>query len=119
MILCEKCGDPIEIKRTLRQNNAMHKFFEMIASEMNGIGREFCFQIVNERSIPYTSEIVKAFIWKPLQKLITGKERTRDLTTEEVSKVAELIEKTLWEKFQIGVAFPHIDFDEMKQILES
>jgi len=119
MILCEKCGGEVEIKRTLKQNNSMHKFFEMIASELNGVGEEFEYKIVNKTKVPYEASIVKDYIWKPVQRLLVKKERTRDITTKECSQIAQYLERVLYQTFEITVLFPSLEPEEAFRILES
>ncbi len=53
--------------------------------------------------IPFSPEIVKEHIWKPIQKAITDKDSTADLTTLEIQSTYENVNRALSNK---GVHIP-------------
>jgi hypothetical protein len=56
--------------------------------------------------IPFTPYMVKEYLWKPVQKYMLGKEHTAELTTAEVTKVYEVVNRLLGEKHGLHVDFP-------------
>jgi hypothetical protein len=93
--------------RTNEQNRSMHKFFEIVSAQLNDIGHTFNFDGIKglKMQLPYTPEIVKNFIWRPIQSALFDKESTTRLTTKEVSQIAEIIIK-FFADYGIIVEFP-------------
>jgi hypothetical protein len=108
-----KEGKVFELKqkrmtRTLRQNRALHKFFEMIAGELNDLGIEFTHVglSVDIISTMYTPELVKNFFWRPIQIALFGIDSTIDLNTHQINDIIDVITKFFGEK-GIYVEFPN------------
>lgn len=59
-----------------------------------------------EVDIMWTPELVKEYIWRPIQKAVVQKESTTELTTGELDQVFRVIEKHLGEKFGLEIVFP-------------
>jgi hypothetical protein len=93
-------------KRTNRQNNAIHLYFEMIADTLNEYhlycNKEF---FKDSWEIEWRPEMVKELMWKPVQKILTGKLKTSELNTTEVQRIVEVFERNFAEK-GISVVFP-------------
>ena len=53
--------------------------------------------------------MVKELIWKSAQKVHLNKKSTTELTTNEVNKIYEQVNRYLAEKFGITQLFPSID----------
>ena len=62
--------------------------------------------------IPWSSESVKTFLWKPIQDAMFNKDSTTELDRKEVSEVYEVLNRHLGEKFGVTVGFPSIE-DEL------
>ena len=108
-------GSLVEIKetrphRTGQQNKSLHKFFTIIANELNEMGKEFTYTGLNVESVStmYTPQIVKDFFWRPIQVTLFDIESTRDLTTDQMNKIIDVIVKFFGEK-SILVEFPSMD----------
>lgn len=94
-------------KRTLRQNNALHKYFELLSVELNNQGLDFTHVFKNPVAIMITPEIVKECIWKPIQKAMFKTKSTTKLSKQEqIDKIYDVINKKLSEEFGIYVEFP-------------
>lgn len=91
-------------QRTARQNSALHKYFKLLADSLNDSGYDMKHIITVD--IPWSSDTVKQWLWKPVQKAQLLKESTTELTTAEVNKVYETINRLMAEKFNIHVPFP-------------
>ncbi|MDH4127115.1 MAG: hypothetical protein OEV44_00065 [Spirochaetota bacterium] len=99
----------IKKTRSNLQNRALHLYFIMLAGEFLNIGYDFNYTnpFTNEIiSIPYTGDLVKEYIWRPLQNQMFKIESTTKLTTEMINLILEVISNWLAEK-EICVNFPN------------
>ena len=74
-------------QRTLSQNSALHLFCQQLADALNDAGFDFRTFIKAGYAVPFNDQLVKNFIWRPIQKAITGKDST---TKPETSQYAEI-----------------------------
>jgi len=95
--------------RTEQQNRAMHLYFTHLSEELNNAGLDMRKTLKPEISIPWTSANIKEFLWRPIQLAQVRKTSTKDLTTDELTKIYETLNRHLGEKFGISVAFPSIE----------
>lgn len=103
-------------KRTLQQNKSLHKYFDLLANELNDAGLDM--KKVITVDVPWSAETIKEWIWKPVQKAQLLKESTTEMTTAEVNKVYETVNRLMAEKFGVSVPFPS-DEEQMLQNLEN
>ena len=101
-------------KRTGTQNNALHKFFELLSNELNGAGYTIPFVLkFFSVELDWDTNRVKQILWKPLQKALLKKKSTTELTKQgEIDKVYDHLNRSLGEKLHIHVPFP---IDEQRQ----
>lgn len=97
--------------RTIKQNKALHKYFELLADELNNAGLDMRMVLKPSVAIPWTPENIKEFIWKPIQNAQLKKESTTQLTTKEIDLVFDTINRHIGEKFEIHVPFPTLKED--------
>ena len=105
-------GVMIELKfgtRTTKQNSAMHKYFTMMANDLNDAGLDMRKVMKPSAAIPWTLESVKEHLWGSLMVAMTGKEHTSELERNEVTKVYDQLTKHMGEKFGVFVPFPSKD----------
>lgn len=93
-------------KRTLQQNKALHKFFTNLSQELTEAGLDMVHTLKPGTDIPWTPEMVKNYLWRPIQEVMTDKESTTELTTKEVNEIYEVLIRHLGEKFNITTEFP-------------
>ena len=93
-------------KRTLAQNRAMHKLFTQMSDTFNTLGLDMKVILKPEWKIWWTPEACKNELFKPVMKAMYGIESTTELTTDQVSKVYEVIAKTIGEKHGVQIDFP-------------
>jgi hypothetical protein len=93
-------------KRTLTQNNSIHKFCELLSEELDNAGLDIKRTLKEEFEIPWSPERVKELLWKPLQEAMLDKTSTTQLTTKEVSKVYEVLNRWLGTKHGLHVPWP-------------
>jgi hypothetical protein len=95
-------------KRTSRQNRALHAFYGLVADELNNGGLDIRAVIKPSIEIPWNAEMVKEYLWRPIQKLALGKESTTQLDTGEIDKVYEIFNQHI-AKFGVHVPFPSME----------
>lgn len=93
-------------QRSLVQNRAMHKFFELLADELNSAGWDMKKVLKPHVDIPWSKTTIKEYIWKPIQDAQLVKGSTTELTTDEVQKVYETINRFMGDKFGVHVPWP-------------
>lgn len=96
-------------QRTLTQNAALHVYFELIADALNDAGLDMRKVLKPGIDIPWSSETVKNYIWRPVQQAQLGKISTTELTTVEIDKVFNTINRYLGEKFGVHEPWPSIN----------
>ena len=97
-------------QRTLQQNKALHKFFELLANELNEAGLDMRKILKPEIDIPWTTISVKNFLWRPIQEVMLGKHSTTELDKlQEIDKIYETLNRFLGEKWGLHVEFPSIE----------
>ncbi|MEK7524002.1 MAG: hypothetical protein AAB588_03135 [Patescibacteria group bacterium] len=97
-----------ETQRTTLQNRALHLYFTLLADAMNEAGIELK-EALPEIDIPLDGELVKNAIWRPVQRAQLNKISTTKLTTKEIDKVYDTLNRYLGEKYGLHVPFPNID----------
>src|SRR3990167_702775 len=103
--------------RTNQQNKAMHVLFKLLADELNDHGLDMRKTLKPEIDIPWTGATVKEFLWRPIQTAQLNKKSTTGLTTVEIDKVFDTINKHIGERFGLHIPFPSIEnvlFGEQK-----
>jgi hypothetical protein len=110
----------IEIKRlpksrTSLQNRALHKYCDLVAKELKA--KNLTVQEVLSHGIErdFNMETVKAVLWKPLQKAVTGEEKTSKATTKYYAKVYKYLSHHLSLNFGITTAWPEDKTKEVKR----
>jgi ribosomal protein S26 len=103
-----------EEKRTLRQNDAIHLYLELVARELANQGQTLqgVVKKVEWAEITPSAKAIKEVIWRPIMETVVGKKSTTQLTTAEVNKVYEIISMFLAKEFEISLPFPSIEESE-------
>lgn len=96
-------------ERTGQQNKALHLFCLHLAKALNDSGLDMKKTLRPEIDIPWCMYSVKDHLFKPIQKAMTDKESTTELTTVEMTDVYEVLNRHMSEKFGITVAWPSIE----------
>ena len=93
-------------QRTLRQNNALQKYCELLADAFNDAGMDMRAVLREDVEIPWSKDTVREHIWRPIMLAMTRKESTTNLTREEVTQIYETINRHTAAKFGLSVEFP-------------
>ncbi|MEI8087529.1 MAG: hypothetical protein WCG93_15070 [Paludibacter sp.] len=102
--------DSLPKKRSSQENRALHVLFQNIAYELNRLGLVFTFRGIKGMEIEttYTPDIVKNFLWKPLQDALLKKESTTQLTHNDIGLIFEILGKWFAEN-GIEISFPSME----------
>lgn len=108
--------DNLPKKRSSQENRALHVLFQNISYELNRLGMEFTYRGVKGMDIQttYTPEIVKEFLWKPLQNALLKKSSTTQLTHNDIGLIFEILGKWFAEN-GIEISFPSIESLNIKK----
>lgn len=98
-------------QRTSKQNNSVHLFCKQLADELNGKGQYMQIVLKPTYELRWDTKTVKEHLWRPIQKVITQKQSTTELDTNEVTKVHEQLMLALTEKLPID----YVDFPNEEQ----
>lgn len=95
-------------KRSSLQNRSLHKFFVIIADELNELGMEFQYFGVTGKQLStrYTTNIVKNHFWRPVQQALFNIESTKDINTKQINEITDVIVKFFGDK-GVYVEFPN------------
>lgn len=96
-------------KRTLTQNNAIHKYCDELSKALNEAGLDMRKVLKPGVSIPWSRDLVKKHLWKPIQDAMYEKRSTTQLNRVEVSEVYEVLNRHTAEKLGLSVPFPSRD----------
>ncbi|KQC34002.1 hypothetical protein AAU57_12170 [Nonlabens sp. YIK11] len=93
--------------RTSRQNSALHLLFTIISSQLNEMGQEFTYNGLKgqQLSMMHTPDLVKNFIWRPIQIALFDIKSTTKINTEQINKIVDVLAKFFGDKGMV-IQFP-------------
>lgn len=97
------------MKRTNKQNKAIHKWFTMIAEQLNSAGLDMRKTLKEEIEIPWTGKSAKEFLWRPIQAAMYQTNSTTELDTKELTKVADTLQRHLASRLGQDIRFPSLE----------
>ena len=74
-------------QRTLTQNASLHLFCTQLSEALNDAGFDFRTFVKEGYPVPFNEMLVKEYLWKPIQKAITGKESTTKPTRKQYGEI--------------------------------
>ncbi len=93
--------------RTTQQNKALHLYYKLVAEALNDAGLDMRKTLKEQIDIPWSMGTVKEYLWRPVQKILIQKESTTELDKgQEITRIYEVLNRHLGEKFGIYVPFP-------------
>lgn len=103
---CPHCKKELP-NRSDQQNKALHKWFELVADELNASGQSKQKVLGKTIELNWDARSVKEDLWRPVQKALLKKHSTTELLKlEDIDKVYEHLNRFLGEKCEIHVPFP-------------
>lgn len=102
---------PKDKKRSNPQNRSIHKYCDMVSEAFNdaGLGMKVILSSKPEAEIPWDAAKIKEVIWRVVQKAMYGTTSTTQLTTSQVSKVYEVINREIVAEHGLTVPFPSLE----------
>jgi len=98
------------VKISPEQNGALHLYFRLLAEAMNDAGYDLQHVIEQKTvSVPWTERMVKEILFRELMKVMTGKESTTQLTSHEITRIYEVMNRHIAEVCGLSVPFPSED----------
>jgi hypothetical protein len=95
--------------RTSQQNKALHVFCSLLAKALNEVGLDMQKTLATAASIPWSGDSIKESVWRPVQIAMFKKKSTTSLSSKQVSKVYEVINRHMGENHGVSMPFPHYD----------
>lgn len=107
MHVCPECGAwNGRGTRSDQQNKAMHKFFALLATALNDAGLDVRRTMKSDFDLPWTENLVKELLWRPVQMAMFNKKSTTQLNKMEITDIYDTINRHLGEKHGISLPFP-------------
>ena len=98
-------------KRSLRQNNALHLYFQLLSEALNDGGFDMRAVIKDGVDIPFTPQTVKSHLWSPIQKAYLEKTSTTELKSEDINLVYDILNKHIGSRTGVFIPFPNRDYN--------
>lgn len=99
-------------RRSGQQNNALHLYLRALCVALNMAGLDQRKVLKPGVDIPWTEQAAKEFLWRPIQKAVTGKESTTEPQTTDYPLIYDVLNRHMAEKFGIIVAWPTVEHGE-------
>ena len=95
--------------RTNKQNAALHKYFTMLADALNSAGYDMKKTLKPDVDIPWNSDLVKEFMWRPIQKVVIGESSTAKAKAKDYPEIYEVLNRHTAQKLGVSIPWPTID----------
>ena len=92
--------------RTNVQNAALHKYCELMASELNQHGFDMHKVLSDSIAIPWNLLLVKELMWKPVQIAMIDEESTTKAGRKDYGDIYDVINRYISERFGVHVPWP-------------
>jgi len=115
--LSEVKTEEVESKgsRTGQQNKGLHLDCKLIAEKLNDAGKDMKVVLKQEVQIPWSTESVKEYIFRPIMKALFQYESTKELKkTGEIEKVHDVVMRELGEKY--GIEYHEFPNNQLKAL---
>ena len=96
-------------KRTNQQNKALHLWFKQLSDTLNNDGFDMRAVISPGIDILWSPYTVKEHLFRPVMKAYLDKKSTTELTTDEIDKIFDMVNKAIGERTGIHIKFPSIE----------
>lgn len=106
-----------ERNRTKKQNNALHKWLSELSVALNNSGLHMMAVLRHDAEIPWDEggDMAKRFLWKPIQRAMTGHESTTKPSTKDYIAIQETLIAHLAKNLGVSVEWPSIDRMDREQ----
>lgn len=80
---------------TPAQFSALHVWCGLVAIQLNDAGFSVMQVLKHDAEIPWTKELAKEHLWRPIQKAMTGKRSSKDTGKLEYPEISETLSRHL------------------------
>ncbi len=94
-------------QRSTTENAALHLFCSQLSAALNDAGYDFRVFIKDGFPVPFNEFLVKEYLWKPIQKAITGHQSTTKPKRGEYGEIYDALNVKMAER-GIYVAWPSL-----------
>ena len=98
--------EPRKKTRTNTQNRALHLYLGQLAIALNDSGYDMKRTIKQDVDIPWNTDTAKQYLWGPIQKVVTGLDKTSKADTAQYSAIYEVLNRHMAQKFGVSVPWP-------------
>lgn len=95
------------MQRTNPQNRAFHAWCEELSTELNNRGLDMRKALKPDIDIPWDKEMIKRYIVHPIIDAMYDKNSTADLTTTELSRAVDVINRHMGERWDFTLPFTY------------
>lgn len=92
--------------RTRKQQNALELYCALLAEALNDAGLDMRVVLKPEVKIPWTQASAKNHLWRPIQKIMTGKESSKDPKSNEYGEIYKVLDRHIAEEHHVSVPWP-------------
>jgi hypothetical protein len=111
-------GDQIGLEakpRTPKQNSSLWKYCTLLAEALNAAGYDLrTFPFKDGLEIPFTKTSVMDVFWRNIQEAMYGTDSTRKLSTTDMQKVYEAVDRAISTRAGVHVEWPSMESMEME-----
>ena len=100
-------------QRTSTQNAALHLFCGQLSDALNDASIDFRVFVKEGYRVPFTKDLALDYVWRPVQKAITGHTSTTQPQTYQYSKIYDSVNVKIAE-YGIYVPWPTIETKKQK-----
>ena len=93
-------------QRSLPENNAMHRYCDQLAKALNDAGLDFRQTLRQDIEVPWNGDLVKDFLWRPVQKAMTGHTSSKKPDRGQYGKIYETLNRHTSAKWGLFVPWP-------------
>lgn len=93
-------------QRSLTQNRCLHLYCTQLAEALNDAGLDFRQVIKDGIDVPWTPELAKDYLWRPIQKAVTKHESTTKPERAQYSEIYDVLNRHISGKMGVYVAWP-------------
>ncbi len=93
-------------RRSGRQNNSLHLYLKALSVALNMAGLDQRKVLKPGVEIPWSAGSAKEYLWRPIQKAVTGKDSTTEPQTTDYPLIYDVLNRHMAEKFGISVPWP-------------
>ena len=108
-MICEECQKRKDA-RTSKQNRALHLYCGFIARELNELGIQYQYTGISGKTfeLRYTPDLVKEYVWRPIQVALFKKKSTTRITTKEMNEIIDVLTLFFGER-GVVLEFPSVE----------